>query len=261
MGSEFYNLRMRRIVATMMLIAAAHAQLSVEAVQAKLKQMGLPTKVDVKVEQPYLHVPGRVLVAPDGTEIQTYIYQDAAARERDSAAIDPKTAAPANMKPHWLMPVSVVAEDNALLIVLARSPYTHQQIAGAFAAPVQGIAVEGPVAEAVQRFHAALQERDVKKIEALVSADLVVFENGERNNGWADFRDNHLIPEMKEPAPKTRWELVKVKESGTMAWAYTHATFTSQKGTALTLWSNFVLEKRGNEWKIVMLDWSIGRTK
>ena len=30
-------------------------------------------------------------------------------------------------------------------------------------------------------------------IQALVSADVVVLENGHRNDGWTDFRDNHLI--------------------------------------------------------------------
>ena len=111
------------------------------------------------------------------------------------------------------------------------------------------------------RFHEALQKRDVTAIEKLVSNDLVVFENGGRNDGWADFRDNHLIPEMKEPAPESKWEIVRVESKGDMAWGYTSETFTSAKGNKIQLWSVFVMKRAGKEWRIVMLDWSIGRAK
>ena len=49
----------------------------------------------------------------------------------------------------------------------------------------------------------------------------MVLENGHRNDGWADFRDNHLIPEFKEPAVPSKWEFVKVVTSSEMAWGYT----------------------------------------
>jgi ketosteroid isomerase-like protein len=120
---------------------------------------------------------------------------------------------------------------------------------------------DNEVSGAITRFHEALQKRDVTAIEKLVSNDLVVFENGGRNDGWADFRDNHLIPEMKEPAPESKWEIVRVERKGEMAWGYTSETFTSAKGNKLQLWSVFVLQKSGKEWKIRMLDWSIGRAK
>jgi len=109
----------------------------------------------------------------------------------------------------------------------------------------------------MQSFHDALQTRDLKRIESLVAADLVVFENGERNDGWTDFRDNHLVPEMKDPAPQTKWQLVKVRAVRGQAWGYTRETFTSRRGREVVLWSIYVLEKRAGEWKIVMLDWSI----
>ena len=64
---------------------------------------------------------------------------------------------------------------------------------------------------------------------------------------------------MKEPAPDSKWELVKITSSQDMAWAYTHETFTSSRGTQIVVWSVFVLQKISGQWKIAMLDWRVGR--
>lgn len=255
---------MKSFVVLLCLPAAAQSSpWTLAAVQDALKKSGIPTRLDVEVEQPYLSVPGRVLVAPDGTEIQTYVYPNRQPREKESKTLDPKTAAPELVKPHWLMPVSLVATDNIILIVLSRSEWMHKKIADAFSPPAaptaEVIPANSVAAKIVTAFHQALQKRDVNAVGELVANDVVVFENGERNDGWADFRDNHLTPEMKEPAPKSEWRIVRVKETPQMAWAYTHETFTSARGTPLVVWSVFVVEKRGNDWKITLLDWSIGR--
>jgi ketosteroid isomerase-like protein len=90
-------------------------------------------------------------------------------------------------------------------------------------------------------------------------------ENGHRNDGWADFRDNHLVPEMKEPMPPSTMEVVKVKAGREMGWANTktvmHTTNKAGEKREVTLWSTYILEKRGKEWKIVLLDWSIRSAK
>lgn len=120
---------------------------------------------------------------------------------------------------------------------------------------------EAEVRRVVQRFEEGLKKRDLSKIEPLVAPEMVALENGHRNDGWADFRDNHLVPEMKEPAPPSRSEIVKVKATPQMGWAYTKTEMTltrktDEKANAL-LWSVYVLEKRGSQWKIVLLDWSL----
>ena len=117
----------------------------------------------------------------------------------------------------------------------------------------------------VARFERALQGRDVPGIAELVADEIVVFENGHRNDGWTDFRDNHLIPEMKEAAPQVKSQLVKVVTTPGMAWAYTRTDIfqgreAGQKASH-RLWSVYVLEKRGGTWKITMLDWSIAKLK
>jgi ketosteroid isomerase-like protein len=90
---------------------------------------------------------------------------------------------------------------------------------------------------------------------------LVVFENGHRNDGWKDFRDNHLLPEMKEPAPPSRSEIIRIAATQDMGWGYTKTEMTLTRRTGekaeATLWSVYVLEKRNGSWKIVLLDWSM----
>ena len=51
----------------------------------------------------------------------------------------------------------------------------------------------------------------LRQSKHLFPPDVVVLENGRRNDGWADFRDNHLIPEFKEPTVPSNWEY---RESG-----------------------------------------------
>lgn len=120
---------------------------------------------------------------------------------------------------------------------------------------------EAEIRSVVHHFQQALEQRDVSAIEKLVAKDLVVLENGHRNDGWLDFRDNHLIPEMKEPAPPSKTELIKVKATDTMGWAYTRTAMSltrkSGEKVDVELWSVYVVEKRGKEWMIALLDWSM----
>lgn len=120
---------------------------------------------------------------------------------------------------------------------------------------------EETVRSIVLEFEKGLDERDLRRIEAVVAEDLVVFENGHRNEGWADFRDHHLVPEMKEPAPPAKSEFVTIKTSDRLAWAYTKTDMklTRRSGEQIEarLWSIYVLEKRKSGWKVVLLDWSL----
>ena len=122
---------------------------------------------------------------------------------------------------------------------------------------------EAGVKSVIQRFQQALESHDVTSIETLVSPDVVVLENGHRNDGWADFRDNHLIPEFKEPVAPSKWEFVKVVTNPEMAWGYTKQTIDMPgkdgKRQGYLVWSAYVLQKAGSSWKMVLLDWSVRR--
>jgi len=95
----------------------------------------------------------------------------------------------------------------------------------------------------------ALERHDVAAIEALVSPDVVVLENGRRNDGWADFRDNHLIPEFKEPTVPSNWEY---RESGgqfriglALYQTVIKAIGKNTKSVTYLVWSAYVLHKAG----------------
>lgn len=136
---------------------------------------------------------------------------------------------------------------------------------GSLTAAQTSSGTEKAVRGVVAQFEDGLKQRDLKKIEAVVADDLVALENGHRNDGWADFRDHHLVPEMKEPAPETKTEMMRLSVGSDMAWAYTKSEMqvTGKDGDKinLLLWSTYILEKRGKEWKIVLLDWSLRRIR
>lgn len=119
------------------------------------------------------------------------------------------------------------------------------------------------VRDVIQRFQQGPERHDVAAIEVLVSANVVVMENGHRNDGWPDFRGNHLVPEFKEPAAPSKWEFVKVAASSEMAWGYTKQTISATgkngKPAEYLVWSVYVLQRAGSAWKVVLLDWSVRR--
>jgi ketosteroid isomerase-like protein len=124
-----------------------------------------------------------------------------------------------------------------------------------------GAAGKSGAEQAVATFEQGLRERKLALIAGVVAEDIVVLENGERNDGWADFRDNHLVPEMQEPAPPSQGEFLRSTVKGDMAWALTRTTMNIVRHgvkTEVVVWSAYVLERRDGAWKIVLLDWSVG---
>jgi ketosteroid isomerase-like protein len=84
---------------------------------------------------------------------------------------------------------------------------------------------------------------------------VIVFENGYANYGWADYRNNHLGPEMKEIA-NTKYDSsdIKVRVSGKMAYAtfkYTISGDANGKHFDSGGLGTAVLEKRDGKWMIV----------
>ena len=126
---------------------------------------------------------------------------------------------------------------------------------------VSGGSTEAQVRSVIERFESALAARELAKIEPLVAPEIVVLENGGRNDGWPDFRDNHLVPEMKEPASPSKSEIIKIAATDEMGWGYSKTLLSLTRPTGenveATLWSAYVVEKRADGWKIALLDWSI----
>jgi len=105
---------------------------------------------------------------------------------------------------------------------------------------------EEEVRNVISRFEVALQKHDVQVIEELVSRDIVVFENGHRNDGWQDFRDHHLLPEFKASSTQYKTEVVRVVQ---------------KKDDSPDVWTIYVLRRNETSWKIIMLDWSVRRVE
>lgn len=101
------------------------------------------------------------------------------------------------------------------------------------------------------------EKGDMAALEKLWATDasVTVFESGHANYGWADYRDHHLGPEMKE-MKNTKYTLsdLKVKVSGNIAWATFKYAISADIGTRHVDGAGLgtaVLEKRGNDWRIV----------
>ena len=120
---------------------------------------------------------------------------------------------------------------------------------------------ETDVREVIAQFEAALQKHDLQAIEALVSPDLVVFENGHRNDGWQDFREHHLLPEFKSSRTQYRTEVVRIEVTPSLAWGYSrmNRTYIAGKDDRPDVWTIYVLRKSQGGWKIAVLDWSVRR--
>ncbi len=104
---------------------------------------------------------------------------------------------------------------------------------------------------------AGFEKGDMAALEKLWANDesVTVFESGHANYGWADYRDHHLGPEMKE-MKNTKYTLsdIKVKISGNTAWVTFKYAISADVGTRHVDGAGLgtaVLEKRGNDWRIV----------
>ncbi|MBA2619654.1 MAG: nuclear transport factor 2 family protein, partial [Acidobacteria bacterium] len=110
---------------------------------------------------------------------------------------------------------------------------------------------ERQIREVLTKNTQAFEKNDLATLDKIWANDeaVTVFENGHANYGWADYRNNHLAPEMKE-IKNTKYSSsdVKVKIDGKTAWATFKYTISGDSegkhfdggglGTA-------ILEKRG----------------
>ena len=116
---------------------------------------------------------------------------------------------------------------------------------------------EKMVADLLRQNAAAFAKNDMATMSKIRadSPNVIVFESGHANYGWADYRDTHLAPEMKE-MKNTKYEFtdIKAKVSGKMAYAtmkYSISADIEKRHIDSAGLATAVLEKFGNDWKIV----------
>ncbi|MBL8166572.1 MAG: nuclear transport factor 2 family protein [Acidobacteria bacterium] len=107
------------------------------------------------------------------------------------------------------------------------------------------------------QYAAAVERGDLTAIEKLWSKDeaVTVIENGHANYGWADYRDHHLGPELKE-MKNVKYSLtdIKVNLSGHTAWAtfkYTIAADLKERHVEGGGLGTAVLQHGAQGWQIV----------
>lgn len=124
------------------------------------------------------------------------------------------------------------------------------------AASIQGDN-EKAVIEVLQQEAAAFEKGDVDALNKLWANDewVSVFESGGADIGWANYRDHHLIPEMRE-LKNTKHTLsdIRVRVAGKTAWAtfkYALAGDIKDRHIDVNGLGTAVLEERNGRWLIV----------
>jgi len=124
---------------------------------------------------------------------------------------------------------------------------------------------QAAVVQTIRALFAAAERGDLAALDSIYAGDsLLVIEGAGINRGWADYRDNHLAPELKEFSNfRYRPFEIEARVSGELAWATFRYALTADlptgkadvvgRGTA-------VLERRGARW-IVRLTQTASRPR
>ena len=121
------------------------------------------------------------------------------------------------------------------------------------AAPAAGEAAQ--VAATVRALFAASERNDMVALDSLYAGDsLTIFEGAGVNRGWADYRDHHLGPELKEmknlqyqPAD------LEVHVAGATAWVlFRYSLKAEVNGRTVDVFGRgtAILERRGLRWVV-----------
>lgn len=111
------------------------------------------------------------------------------------------------------------------------------------------------VIQAIQALFAAAERGDMAALDSIYAGDsLIIIEGAGINRGWADYRDQHLAPELKEFSNfRYRPFEIEARVSGNLAWATFRYALSADvrdgkadvvgRGTA-------ILERRGTRWVV-----------
>lgn len=91
---------------------------------------------------------------------------------------------------------------------------------------------EANASMALQALFAAAERNDLKALDTLYAGDsLTVVEGAGINRGWADYRDHHLAPELKEMKNfQYRPVDIEMHVAGNVGWAIFRYTLKAEMG-------------------------------
>lgn len=147
----------------------------------------------------------------------------------------------------------------ACLLMSAAAPVAAAQHPASHARPVAPDTLlrgdQVAVAQTIRAVFAAAERKDIAALDTLYAGDsLTVVEGAGINRGWADYRDTHLGPELREVQNfRYRPFEIMVRTSGSLAWA----TFRYALGGDLPRQKldhlgrgTAILERQGNRWVV-----------
>ncbi len=117
--------------------------------------------------------------------------------------------------------------------------------------------VEKAVADVLKREAAAIEKGDLQALDKIWSNDasVLVFENGGVNEGWENYRNKHLAPELKSFKDlKFVVSDIAVKADKKIAWAtykYTLAADFNKQKIETGGVGTMIFEKKDGKWLIV----------
>ena len=83
----------------------------------RLERAGLAPQPGDSVRHPFLHVPGQRYRLGDA-ELQAFVYETAAMRQRDTAPLDSVRAAPPGTDANWERPPTLITSENLAAILV-----------------------------------------------------------------------------------------------------------------------------------------------
>ena len=144
-----------------------------------------------------------------------------------------------------------------LVLIPVLSPSAQQRAPAARPAG-SSASQSGDVAAVVATLRAlftAAEQNDLRALDSLYAGDsLTVVEGAGINRGWADYRDNHLGPELKEMKNfRYRPFEIEARVSGGLAWAmFRYALAAELNGRPIDMVGRgtAILERRGTRWVV-----------
>ena len=111
------------------------------------------------------------------------------------------------------------------------------------------------VAQTIRALFAAIERKDLAALDTLYVGDsLTVVEGAGINRGWADYRDTHLGPELREMQNfRYRPFELQVRVNGSTAWAtfrYAIAADLGKRKLDQVGRGTAILERRGGRWMV-----------
>lgn len=116
-------------------------------------------------------------------------------------------------------------------------------------------AQESRVQSTIVALFAAAERSDMAALDSIYAGDsLTIIEGASMNRGWADYRDHHLAPEMKEMTGfQYRVADIEPRVSGNLAWAtfrYTLKANAAGRPVDIVGRGTAILERRGDRWVV-----------